>query len=106
MSPDPTTPSTVRCQICWREFTSAAPWRALYCSKRCKSAAQRRRGRQTNPAPDTHHDPVPEPQPAATRACPHCGESITIVALLTTPEAARPSMPTDTTIVPLHRRTC
>ncbi|GAA4996542.1 hypothetical protein GCM10023205_82200 [Yinghuangia aomiensis] len=30
-------------------------------------------------------------EPAATRNCPHCDQPITIVALLATPEAARPS---------------
>lgn len=103
MSPEPTPPIR-NCQVCWSEFTSTNT-RRRYCSKRCKSAAQRRREHQADVA-DTTRDPVPEPRPAATRACPHCGEPITIVALLTTPEAARPTVPTDTTIVPLHRRTC
>ncbi|MFJ5123034.1 hypothetical protein [Kitasatospora sp. NPDC088548] len=31
-------------------------------------------------------------EPAATRNCPHCDQPITIVALLATPEAARPSI--------------
>lgn len=30
--------------------------------------------------------------PAATRDCPHCGQPVTIVALLATPEAARPTI--------------
>lgn len=43
-------------------------------------------------------------EPAATRPCPHCGEAITIVALLTTPEAARPSLPnTVSEVVSLRR---
>lgn len=33
------------------------------------------------------------PRPAAHRECPHCGGPVTIVALLTTPEAARPQLP-------------
>lgn len=33
-------------------------------------------------------------EPTATRECPHCRQPVTIVALLATPEAARPSMPT------------
>lgn len=32
-------------------------------------------------------------EPTATRDCPHCHQPITIVALLATPEAARPSVP-------------
>jgi len=43
-------------------------------------------------------------EPAATRPCPHCGEAITIVAPLTTPEAARPVLPnTVSEVVPLCR---
>lgn len=103
MSPEPT-PATRNCQVCWREFTTINP-RRIYCSTRCKSTAKRRREQQADTV-DTTRDTAPEPRPAATRACPHCGEPITIVALLTTPEAARPSIPPDTTIVPLHRRTC
>lgn len=54
-------------------------------------------------APARQPEPVPRPpartssgerdplEPAATRNCPHCDQPITIVALLATPEAARPS---------------
>jgi hypothetical protein len=43
--------------------------------------------------------------PTATRDCPHCGQPITIVALLTTPEAARPQMPIAAPdgVIPLRR---
>lgn len=102
MSPE-TAPVTRNCQVCWTEFTATHP-RRIYCSARCKSAAQYRRNqRPVNIPAEPAREPLPAPQPAATRSCPHCGEAITIVALLTTPEAARPSIPTDTTIVPLHR---
>jgi len=48
--------------------------------------------------------PTATPQPAAHRACPHCGETITIVALLTTPEAARPNLPAaGNSVIPLRR---
>jgi hypothetical protein len=43
-------------------------------------------------------------EPAATRNCPHCQQPVTIVALLATPEAARPAMPVRSTdIIPLRR---
>ena len=43
-------------------------------------------------------------EPAATRPCPHCGEPITIVALLTTPEAARPQLPNPASdVIPIRR---
>lgn len=92
---------TRACQACWREFTATTPTK-IYCSDRCrKHAWEQRKHRDT-----ATQDRPPAPQPAATRDCPHCGEPITIVALLTTPAAARPSVPGDGTIVPLQRRTC
>ncbi|MBT2543286.1 hypothetical protein J7E99_21945 [Streptomyces sp. ISL-44] len=43
-------------------------------------------------------------EPAATRNCPHCQQPVTIVALLATPEAARPAMPVRSPdIIPLRR---
>ncbi|SHU72649.1 Uncharacterised protein [Mycobacteroides abscessus subsp. abscessus] len=99
--------TTRTCQACWREFTPVNA-RNIYCSDHCrKQAWSQRKQHDTTPAATTagaHR--APQPQPAATRDCPHCGEPITIVALLTTPEAARPSTPIDGTIVPLQRRTC
>lgn len=98
-------PETRACQVCWSEFTPARS-NNIYCSTRCKNTASRRRNQR--PADDhteAAHTHAHDPQPAATRSCPHCGEPVTIVALLTTPEAARPTVP-DSTIVPLHRRSC
>ena len=95
---------TRTCQTCWTEFTATTPTK-IYCSDRCrKHAWEQRKHRDT--ATTTTEERPPAPQPAATRDCPLCGEPITIVALLTTPEAARPSTPIDGTIVPLQRRTC
>lgn len=37
-------------------------------------------------------DPTPL-APTAVRNCPHCDKPVTIVALLATPEAARPTTP-------------
>ncbi|WP_328687874.1 hypothetical protein OHA74_54320 [Streptomyces phaeochromogenes] len=43
-------------------------------------------------------------EPTATRNCPHCDQPITIVALLATPEAARPSITSRVPdITPLRR---
>lgn len=99
------------CRVCWREFS---PCRAnnIYCSIRCKNTAfyrreQVKRRNQVDSARDDHQTPgrtPPAPHAAAVRSCPHCGEPVTIVALLTTPEAARPRTPSATdTVIPLHR---
>jgi hypothetical protein len=86
-------PETRTCPVCWTPFTATG--RRIYCSKKCCGAAwERRGGRQTAPAPPTAAPgPAAPPQPAATCNCPHCGEAVTIVALLTTPQAARPRLP-------------
>lgn len=92
------------CPICWDTFTPAQP-RHTYCSDRCRKTAYQRRLAEQIPTPTTAaHTATATPQPAAHRACPHCGEKITIVALLTTPEAARPNLPAvDDSVIPLHR---
>jgi hypothetical protein len=79
------------CQACWRQFTATSPTK-IYCSDRCrKHAREQRKHRDTATAPTKN--PPPNPQPTATRDCPHCGEPITIIALLTTPQAARHPYP-------------
>ncbi|MER5870520.1 hypothetical protein [Streptomyces sp. NPDC002044] len=66
-------------------------------------------GLPTTPKPATRaaYRPAPERdplEPTATRNCPHCQQPVTIVALLATPEVARPSMPTGLPdVVPLRR---
>jgi hypothetical protein len=83
-------PETRTCPVCWTQFTGTG--RRTYCSKKCCGAAwERRGGRQTRPA--AAPTPTATPQPAATCNCPHCGEPVTIVALLTTPQIARPRLP-------------
>jgi endogenous inhibitor of DNA gyrase (YacG/DUF329 family) len=79
------------CQACWREFTPVSRTN-LYCSNRCRKHAWEQRKHHENATAATEVRPA-APEPAATRACPHCGEPITIVALLTTPQAARPRTP-------------
>ena len=94
------------CPICWTTFTPDGRNRHkhTYCSGRCRSEAGRRRAHGTD---TTMHRPTPtpgRPEPAAQRDCPHCGHTITIVALLTTPQIAGPQPATGTPdIVPLHR---
>ncbi len=102
-------PVTKTCPICWETFTATGRQarHRVYCSKRCKSTAAGRRERggfvpETRftggqPPASQPAQPIPIdhlPQPAAHRECPHCGGPVTIVALLTTPEAARPQLPT------------
>jgi endogenous inhibitor of DNA gyrase (YacG/DUF329 family) len=107
MSPDTNTiPKT--CPICWDSFTATGrnAQKHTYCSDRCRKTAFERRQR-TEPTPATAPSGRVDhlPQPTAHRACPHCGGPVTIVALLTTPEAARPQMPITEPngVIPLRR---
>lgn len=96
------------CPVCWTTFTAAGRNQAkhTYCSGRCRAEAGRRRARDTSTA-NTTHTPAPKayrPEPAALRDCPHCGQPITIVALLTTPQIAGPQLAAGTPdVIPLHR---
>lgn len=112
MSPDPGIAKT--CPICWEGFTATgrAANARIYCSPPCKrTAAARREVERTSPptTPRATSTTPPRarqvPQPAAQRDCPHCGGPITIVALLTTPEAARPTMPAAAPdgVIPIRR---
>ena len=89
---------TRTCPVCWSEFTASPRGRRLYCSKKCCGTAyERRGGRHRSPAAATP-EPISIPrqpalQPAAIRGCPHCGQPVTIVALLTTPQAAQTRLP-------------
>lgn len=48
-------------------------------------------------------DPTPL-APTAVRNCPHCDKPVTIVALLATPEAARPTIPmANPDVIPMRR---
>jgi endogenous inhibitor of DNA gyrase (YacG/DUF329 family) len=101
----PAESTTRTCPICWTTFTADGRNRAkhTYCSDRCRAEAGRRRARNTDTANIT---PTPalkpyRPEPAALRNCPHCGQPVTIVALLTTPQVAQPA-PATPNVVPLH----
>ena len=106
------------CPVCEGEFQADPRVRQVYCSPTCRAEQEHRRERARDqerarrlgesapgspgprqptivpaPAPAKQPGPAgpPDPMgPTATRACPHCGQPVTIVALLTTPEAARP----------------
>ena len=101
--------ATKACPICWDTFTPPPrnPGKT-YCSDRCRATANRRR-RRDEPSPPAGPNSSPRaedlPRPVAHRDCPHCGGPVTIVALLTTPEAARPATPVATPggVIPLHR---
>lgn len=100
---------TRTCPVCWNDFTVTATQahKHTYCSSRCRAAAGRRRAHSNTALPDQQPAQAPVlPQPAAHRDCPHCGGPITIVALLTTPEAARPQpiTPPDSVIPPRRVR--
>lgn len=85
--------TTRTCPICWNSFSVDPNNRRkhTYCSGRCRAEAGRRRARE-NTAIDTTPTDTPKPyrpEPAALRDCPHCGQPVTIVALLTTPQVAQ-----------------
>ncbi|MEU1449837.1 hypothetical protein [Streptomyces mirabilis] len=124
---------TRTCPVCDNPFEAGKTVRSVYCSIVCRREAEHRRdqaldeerARRLGEAPPTPaamparlelppppvrparrqpaqvRDPL---EPTATRNCPHCQQPITIVALLATPEAARPTMPHHRTdVVPLRR---
>lgn len=126
-------PETATCPICKGEFDVSpyGSDRHVYCSRRCRelarlqrdhakdAAAQARLAAGANPdivvgkRTSVKQTAIPPAltgaatgqtlEPAATRSCPHCGEAITIVALLTTPEAARPPLPAGSDVIPIRR---
>jgi hypothetical protein len=98
-------PETRTCPVCWTEFTTTQR-RRIYCSRKCCGTAWERRGGRRGARARTTGPAIPppalaSPQPAATRDCPHCGQPVTIVALLTTPQAAQPRLPSQP---PAHPR--
>lgn len=115
MSPNTTEQAiTKTCPICWEPFSATGRTRTtkVYCSTQCKrTAAARREVERTThrpgpPSAGAPAAPAPQPQTVAQRDCPHCGGPVTIVALLTTPEAARPTMPIAAPdgVIPLRRQ--
>jgi hypothetical protein len=89
------TPEPRRCPVCSGQIAGAA----RYCSPACKTAGWRQAnpGRPAGPSRrKASQPPATGALPTALRDCPHCGELITIVALLTTPQIAGPQLPTST----------
>ncbi|MFD0272492.1 hypothetical protein ACFVHB_01125 [Kitasatospora sp. NPDC127111] len=117
------------CPNCGNEFTHEARVRQVYCSPRCRRDAEKTRDRERDerrarrlgePLPNRPAiaagpampalPPAPRPSPATgsrpptIRNCPHCDQPVTIVALLATLDAARPTIPQPTNdVVPLPR---
>jgi len=94
------------------QVNPSAGVRHTYCTPRCKAEASRRRRRERDEAADaaegetmTSASPDPTPlAPTAVRNCPHCDKPVTIVALLATPEAARPTIPmANPDVIPMRR---
>ncbi len=123
---------TRTCPVCDNPFQAGKIVRTVCCSLVCRRESEHRRdqaldeararrlGQAPLPAPPARIElpqppsvrahsrppaPVRDPlEPTATRNCPHCQQPITIVPLLPTPEAARPTMPHHRTdVVPLRR---
>ncbi|MEV0446200.1 hypothetical protein AB0I84_40445 [Streptomyces spectabilis] len=120
------------CPCCESTFQTPSTIRQVYCSPACRRDVERQRGRArdeerarrlgeippTAPSPRPELPPPPKPatratsrhapverdpmEPTATRNCPHCQQPVTIVALLATPEAARPAIP-GPGVIPLRR---
>lgn len=115
------------CPTCENVFDAPTTVRRVHCSPACREEAERQREHdrdeararlgeaQLSPPPIRPEFPPPRKavtrpgrqlvaerdplESTATRNCPHCQQLITIVALVATPEAARPPMPTG----PRHR---
>lgn len=122
---------TRTCSVCENPFQPGRTVRTRCCSAVCRREVEHRRDRaldeerarrlgQAPPALPARIELFPPPpvrttsrqsaavrdplEPTATRNCPHCQQPVTIVALLATPEAARPTMPRHRTdVVPLRR---
>ena len=108
------------CPVCEGIFTANPRLRQIYCSPECRRESERQRNRTRDeerarrlgehpraraPAPPPTAPGTIDPlAPTAVRNCPHCDQPVTIVALLATQEAARPTITNRVTdIVPLRR---
>lgn len=82
------------CPTCLGPLPTNNP-RRVYCSPVCKSQAWKRGHPQTTNQTTTRPRTT-TPSPTTTiRDCPHCGNPVALVALLTTPHVARPDTPRD-----------
>ena len=80
------------CPTCLGPLPTNNP-RRVYCSPVCKSQAWKR-GQATNQATARRRTTTPS-HTTTIRDCPHCGNPVAVVALLTTPHVARPDTPRD-----------
>ncbi len=121
---------TRTCPVCDNPFQAGKTVRTIYCSMVCRRDAEHRRDQaldeerarrlgQARPSTPARVELPPPPpartasrqqvpardplEPTATRDCPHCQQPITIVALLATPEAARPVISRMPGVPPLRR---
>jgi hypothetical protein len=78
------------CPICWARFNRNG--RRVYCTDQCRKTAYQRRQRHTADLVPARADTA-APAPVDERACPYCGNPITVITLLATPQAARPQLP-------------
>lgn len=104
----PAPPTAHTCPVCHGTFTANPRLRQVYCSPNCRRDAEKQRNQARDeqrairlgeqparpaPAPaSVSARPEEALTPTAIRNCPHCDQPVTIVALLATPEAARPSI--------------
>lgn len=92
---------TRTCPICQTPIPDTS--RRRWCSPACKTTAWRRDNPDRPTGPPRTTPTATGPQPAALRDCPHCGEPVAIVALLATPQVARPQPANGTPdVIPLH----
>lgn len=120
LDPIECTPATAGSSGIAALFTANPRLRQIYCSPECRRESERQRNRirdeerarrlgehprvfppASQPTAPGTIDPL---APTAVRNCPHCDQPVTIVALLATQEAARPTITNRVTdIVPLRR---
>ncbi|MFF6842350.1 hypothetical protein ACFY8X_26805 [Streptomyces tanashiensis] len=117
----PAPPVAHTCPVCQGIFTTNPRQRQIYCSPNCRRDAEKQcnqerdelrairlgeqQPRQTPTATAGSARQEQALTPTAVRNCPHCDQPVTIVALLATPEAARPTIASRVPEITSLRRT-